>query len=230
MSTIIIKKIIILSTFILISACASDKSRVLLNYKPFIEDKKEGFVALKDIKNKSKTFNRDEFYFELEEDEEIEKDLMDDLQNENERKFFTNLGKRIKIDNVYSYPLKNFKVTSFYGKRTHPINGRVHFHKGIDLKSKNGKIYSIKEGRVIISRFSKTYGNIIAIRHANGLTSIYAHNKINYVKKGDFVKRNKVIGIIGSTGYVTGKHLHFELRKYNKNIHPMKFFNKKIIN
>jgi murein DD-endopeptidase MepM/ murein hydrolase activator NlpD len=227
MSNTVIK---ILFIIFICSSCASEKNRVILNYKPYIETSKEGFVALNEIKENSKSFERENFSFELEEDYEIEQDLVNDLQNINERKFFSNLGKRIKIDHVYSYPLKNFKITSFYGKRTHPINGKIHFHKGVDLKSKSDKIYSIKEGRVVISRFSKTYGNIIAIRHANGLTSIYAHNKVNYVKKGEFVKRNKLIGIIGNTGYVTGKHLHFELRKYNKNINPMKFFDKKIIN
>ena len=215
----------------LLMSCSTSPKKVLLDYQPFSEEeeKRKYKISLFDIKEESMSFRRDNFQHEMIYDEELENDLYEEYKTENEKNFFSNLGKKIKIDVIFSLPLKRYEITSTYGTRVHPIRKKSHFHKGVDLKSKNQNIYAIKEGRVIISKFSKTYGNIIAIRHANGLTSLYAHNKINYVKKGDYIKRNQVIGVIGSTGYVTGKHLHFELRKYNQNIDPLKFFRKKII-
>lgn len=225
-------KLIYLLLSILILSCSTSKKRVIVNYQPYTNEKRKGIELenYKDLKvnQKEESISYDEF--ELEIDKELEDELILEYRNENEKSFYDDLGTKIKIDYVFSYPLKKFKITSHYGKRNHPINKKVHFHRGVDLKSSNKKIYAIKEGKVIISKYSKTYGNIVAIRHANGLTSLYAHNKVNYVKKGTFVKRNQVIGIMGNTGYVTGEHLHFELRKYNKNINPLNFFRKKIIN
>lgn len=219
-------KLINLIFLILFFSCSTSKKRVFVNYVPY--DQKENIDKTKKLSLIQ--FETNEF---VEENYEVEPDIDFEIENEIEHEmeqnvndFYSGLGKKIKVDLIFSYPVKNYKITSYYGMRKHPVHGKKQFHKGIDLKG-NSKIHSIKEGKVIISKKSKTYGNIIAIRHPNNIVSLYAHNHINYVKKGDYVKRNQVIALMGSTGYVTGKHLHFEIRNGKQNINPIIFFKKK---
>lgn len=220
-------KIFKIIIFFNLLSCSGSPTRVIVEYIPF-DKEVENYIKI----NKEITqINEDPLIHpELERDLEMELEIEEDMRSQSEKDFFSNLGERIKIDYVYSYPLKNFRITSHFGIRNHPIKGVNQKHNGVDLTSKNKNIFSIKEGKVIYSRYSKTYGNIIAIRHPENIISIYAHNKENYVKKGQYVKRNQIIGIIGNTGSVTGTHLHFEIRKGSSYLNPIDFFKNKIIN
>lgn len=219
----------ILSTIlcIFLISCSTNNKRVFVNYVPYDSSNSIEKDNKIDLNNVISSHREENFDYEIEPD--VDFDIENEIDHEMEQNvndFYSGLGKRIKIDLIYSYPVKGYKITSFYGMRTHPVHGKKQFHKGIDLKG-NSKIHSIKEGKVIVSKKSKTYGNIIAIRHPDDIVSLYAHNQVNYVKKGDYVKRNQVIALMGSTGYVTGKHLHFEIRNGKQNINPITFFKKK---
>ena len=110
------------------------------------------------------------------------------------------------------------KISSFYGKRF----GR--HHAGIDIPAKRGShILSAEEGRVIFSGHMKGYGKMIVVEHSGGLHSVYAHNKVNYVRVGQKVSAKEAIGQIGNTGRSTGPHLHFEIRKNGKHKDPLPF-------
>lgn len=112
-------------------------------------------------------------------------------------------------------------ITSGFGIRKHPILGNYHFHKGIDIAAKEGtNIYPVRKGKVIYSGFEKGYGYNVIIEHENGLKTRYAHNNLNFVKKGDVVNEDTVIGKVGNTGYTTGYHLHFEVIKDEIPIDP----------
>lgn len=92
-----------------------------------------------------------------------------------------------------------------------PRRGRR--HQGIDLPLKTGeKIYATFDGKVRVSRYAKGYGNLVVIRHDNGLETFYGHLSERKVESGDWVKAGDVIGLGGSTGRSTGPHLHFETR------------------
>lgn len=111
--------------------------------------------------------------------------------------------------NQYHRPVKNnLKVRSAYG----PRNNRI--HQGVDLSIPAGTpIYAAFTGQVRVSRFSdKGYGNIVIIRHENGLETVYAHLSERKVEVGDWVDAGHIIGLCGSTGRSTGPHLHFEVR------------------
>jgi murein DD-endopeptidase MepM/ murein hydrolase activator NlpD len=69
----------------------------------------------------------------------------------------------------------------------------------------------------------KGYGNIVIVRHAEGLISVYAHNEANLVSQGQQVSRGEIIARVGSTGRVTGPHLHFEIRKNNLAQDPIRY-------
>lgn len=112
-------------------------------------------------------------------------------------------------------------VTSEFGYRTHPITGKRAMHTGIDIGAKTGTdIHAAGDGVVIFSGKKGGYGNIVEIRHANGVETRYAHNSANLVKVGDLVQKGQVIGKVGSTGRSTGPHLHFEVRKNGQAVNP----------
>jgi murein DD-endopeptidase MepM/ murein hydrolase activator NlpD len=106
-----------------------------------------------------------------------------------------------------------------------PVSGNINsgfgprgttIHDGIDIAAPEGTpIHSIEGGEVIYSDQLRGYGNLVIVRHDGGFISVYAHNQVNLVKEGQRVSRGEIIAKVGSTGRVTGPHLHFEIRKNN---------------
>lgn len=105
-------------------------------------------------------------------------------------------------------PIKNPVISSAFGPRG---DG---FHRGIDFAAPIGtSIYASLSGTVIRADFHASWGNYVAIEHANGLTTLYAHNHQNLVTVGQRVNQGDVIALVGSTGNSTGPHLHFEVSR-----------------
>ncbi len=102
---------------------------------------------------------------------------------------------------------------SGYGNRVHPIFGTVRFHSGLDFSSNFGDpIVAAASGTVIQVKFREGYGNTIVIDHGGGWTTLYAHLSSFSVSLGEEVGIGETIGGVGSTGWSTGPHLHFEVR------------------
>jgi lipoprotein NlpD len=98
------------------------------------------------------------------------------------------------------------------------------FHDGIDIGAPEGTpIRAIEHGEVVYSDQLRGYGNIVIVRHSGGIVSVYAHNQINLVREGQQVARGEIIANVGSTGRVTGPHLHFEIRKNNAAQDPLRY-------
>lgn len=115
-----------------------------------------------------------------------------------------------------------YRITSRYGLRHDPINGKLRHHNGIDIAMPEGSpVKAAAAGKVVFSGFSAGYGNCVIIEHENGLTSLYAHNSLNLVKTGDIVDKNSILALSGSSGRSTGPHLHFEVRKDGVAVDPM---------
>ena len=113
-------------------------------------------------------------------------------------------------------------ISSWYGSRWGTL------HKGLDICQNGGcfkdPAYAAYGGVVINARNSNNgYGNCVIIDHGNGLTTLYAHFNSLCVKEGDIVEAGDVIGLIGSTGYSFGPHLHFEVRIDNVPVDPLLF-------
>ena len=123
------------------------------------------------------------------------------------------------------YPIVGTRLSSKFGMRNHPVIKKRRHHHGIDLAApKNAHVRSIQSGTVVFADKRGGYGNLIVILHDNGLTSHYGHlNKIS-TETGSRVKAGELIGLVGSTGRVTGPHLHFEVRKNGKPLDPLKLF------
>jgi lipoprotein NlpD len=114
-----------------------------------------------------------------------------------------------------------------------PVNGTINsgfgprgsgFHDGIDIAAPEGTpIRAIEAGEVIYSDQLRGYGNMVILRHGDGIVSVYAHNEVNLVRDGQRVARGEVVARVGSTGRVSGPHLHFEIRRTNTAQDPMRY-------
>ena len=115
-------------------------------------------------------------------------------------------------------------LSSRFGKRIDPKNGKKTFHRGYDYAGKAGAdVIAVASGLIVRSEFQKGFGNMIEIKHPEGYSTIYAHNKENLVKVGEVVKQGQQIALLGSTGRSTGPHVHFEVRQNGKYVNPTKF-------
>lgn len=129
----------------------------------------------------------------------------------------------------FVWPLKG-RISSEFGVRRSPYNKKMEFHTGIDVACKLGKNFTAAErGKVIFCGIKGGYGKAILIQHKNGYKTFYAHALLTYVKTGQYVEKNQVIGRVGNTGLSTGPHLHFEIRKYDVAIDPTTLINKRLL-
>ncbi len=107
----------------------------------------------------------------------------------------------------------NTTITSAFGPRTHPITGKYSYHTGIDISASSGtSVVAAESGTVIYVGSLSVYGNTILINHGGGYSTFYAHLSGYAVSNGATVTRGQTIGYVGSTGWSTGPHLHFEIR------------------
>ncbi len=118
-------------------------------------------------------------------------------------------------------PVENGYMSSTFGYRTDPFNGKQEFHSGIDFTAPQGTaITAVASGVVTSSSLTSDYGNLLEINHGGSFETRYAHNKINLVKAGDVVKKGQVIALVGSTGRSTAPHVHFEVYKNGRVVDP----------
>jgi len=121
-------------------------------------------------------------------------------------------------------PVQGARLSSYFGRRRHPILGYTTVHRGVDFAAPPGTpVFAAGDGFIVRREDWGGYGNYIQIRHKNGFSTAYAHlKKFNKNKKlGSKVKQGNVIGYVGSTGQSTGPHLHYEILKNGKHINPM---------
>lgn len=115
-------------------------------------------------------------------------------------------------------------VSCAYGWRNHPLWGDRRFHHGVDLAANQGTpIYAIAAGTVTIASYTDANGYYVSLSHGNGFGSIYCHMTHYTVKSGQSVKQGEIIGYVGSTGWSTGPHLHFEIHKNGSSVNPMSY-------
>lgn len=123
------------------------------------------------------------------------------------------------------WPTDATYISSPFGWRIRPIYGGWGFHNGIDIAGPiNTNIYSAEDGVVeSVRHMYGDYGNVLLIDHGNGVKTLYAHLNSFLVSKGQRVKRGQHIAEMGTTGYSTGSHLHFEARINGKRVDPLPY-------
>jgi len=121
-------------------------------------------------------------------------------------------------------PVAKAKITSRYGYRIDPRNGKKRRHQGVDFGGDSGsKILALADGVVTFSGKNGDYGNLIELEHTGGYRTRYAHNNKNLVDVGFKVSKGQVIARMGSTGKSTGTHVHVEVRSGKRAVDPMQF-------
>jgi murein DD-endopeptidase MepM/ murein hydrolase activator NlpD len=125
----------------------------------------------------------------------------------------------------FIWPLRG-RITSTFGYRRHPIWGGINLHTGLDIAAPYGKpITAADKGEVIFSGWWGGYGKALVIDHGRGYTTVYGHMSRIYMQAGQTVDKGQVIGLVGSTGFSTGPHLHFEVRVNGRPVDPSQFLN-----
>lgn len=120
------------------------------------------------------------------------------------------------------WPTEGGVISSYYGGRTGPINGGFDWHPGLDIAVDFGTpVYAAAMGTVEMAGWNGGYGQFVKIRHGNGYDSAYGHMSGIAVTTGQQVRKGEIIGFVGSTGYSTGPHLHFEVFVDGENIDPL---------
>lgn len=126
------------------------------------------------------------------------------------------------MGDLFKLPIAaKFRWSSPYGYRIDPIAGVKSFHTGIDMACPTGTpILASMSGKVTTTGINRVYGNYVIIDHGNGYQTLYAHMSKIIATKGQWVSQGTRIGLVGSTGYSTGPHLHFTVYKNGKLVDP----------
>ncbi len=121
-------------------------------------------------------------------------------------------------------PLGSSGVSSGYGLRIHPLTGKTQFHTGVDLiPTSDLLIHPALRGKVVLASYGQELGNVVIVRHAGGIETLYGHMASIAVHEGAEVSENSVLGIVGNTGSAsTGRHLHFEVIVGGYPVNPLK--------
>lgn len=134
-------------------------------------------------------------------------------------------GEVVRGNGQLSWPVPGYSsISSYYGYRVHPIFNTKKFHSGIDIPAPMGTpVKAAMSGIVIFSGWQGGYGNVVMISHGGDLVTVYAHNSSNKVSVGDYVDRGQTISLMGSTGFSTGSHSHFEVRINGSTVNPLAY-------
>jgi len=118
----------------------------------------------------------------------------------------------------------HYKITSNYGMRVHPITGVYKLHTGVDISATIGTEFTaMAKGIVVKAEYNTAYGNMVIIDHGGGVQTLYAHGSEIVAKLGQEVNAGDVVLKVGSTGYSTGPHAHFEVRVNGNTVNPLNY-------
>ncbi len=119
-------------------------------------------------------------------------------------------------------PIENGRYTSFFGYRINPITGKLSFHTGLDIAAPEGtNISAAFGGTVSVTGEDSRAGKYLIIDHDSGLKTFYCHCSEILVSQGTVIRQGETVALVGSTGWSTGPHLHFEVRKNNIRYNPL---------
>ncbi len=122
------------------------------------------------------------------------------------------------------WPVKGH-ITSGYGTRKDPFDGKGTFHPGIDISAPYGSpVMAAADGYVLSAKWGGALGHCVKITHgATGFKTVYGHLKEYFVRSGQAVRRGEIIGLVGRSGRTTGKHLHYEVHYNRMNVNPYRY-------
>lgn len=135
-----------------------------------------------------------------------------------------NVGEKY-VGGIMAWPVPGYTtITSQYGMRTHPITGVYKLHTGTDISAPIGATFvAANDGIVVKAEYNTAYGNMVMIDHGGGISTLYAHGSEILVSVGQTVFKGTAVLKVGSTGYSTGPHAHFEVRVNGNPVKPLDY-------
>ena len=129
------------------------------------------------------------------------------------------------VGGIMAWPVPGYtRITSAFGMRTHPVTGVYKLHTGVDIGAPMGANFiAANDGIVVKAGYNVAYGNMVIVDHGGGVSTLYAHGSEILVEVGQEVTRGMSILKVGSTGYSTGPHAHFEVRINGEYIDPLEY-------
>lgn len=129
---------------------------------------------------------------------------------------------KMALGELFKCPITaKWRLSSPYGNRADPFTGVKKFHTGMDMAAPTGTpVKAALDGKVVAVSYNQVYGNYVIISHINGYQTLYAHLHSATVKAGQYLQQGQKLGLVGSTGYSTGPHLHFTVYKNGKLVNP----------
>lgn len=134
------------------------------------------------------------------------------------------------VGGTFLWPVPGYtRVSSAFGMRTHPITGVYKLHTGTDISAPYGATFvAANDGLVTKADFNTAYGNMVVIDHGGGISTLYAHGSEILVQVGDTIKQGTPVLKVGSTGYSTGPHAHFEIRIDGTYVDPLDYLSQEV--
>jgi len=175
----------------------------------------------------SRQQSHERFLRDLQSQKEQYEEALDELEAESQRLESVIRNLQRGSDDVpqatgsFVWPVRG-RISSPFGRRVHPITGKVRNHSGIDIALPQGNpVVAAQSGKVIYSGWINGYGYTVIIDHGGGISTLYGHNSALTVRAGQSVRRGEQIARVGSTGISTGPHVHFEVRQNGVAVNPM---------
>lgn len=160
--------------------------------------------------------------------EELRQQIKLSMESIGEIKDYLSQQKDIYLATPTGWPVEGH-ISSAFGEREHPRSGEPKFHTGLDIAAEPGRpVRSTADGIVSFAGWGGGGGNLVVVEHGFGFSTYYAHNRMLTVKAGQKVKRNDIIGYVGSTGNSTGPHLHYEVWQEGRALDPHKYLQRRL--
>ena len=174
---------------------------------------------------------RESFITRLSEEEQAKQKEIDDYNAQYEevnRQIIASVMEGINTEYIggeLAWPVPGYtRITSEYKMRVHPITGVYKLHTGVDISAPIGANFiAANDGVVIKAEMNGAYGNMVVVDHGGGISTLYAHGSEILVNVGQTVKRGEAVLKVGSTGYSTGAHAHFEVRINGVTTNPLPY-------
>lgn len=226
----------------LITELEEKKKTIDLSKQKVENEKKELATIIESQTRLSRTLQntkkmRESFIEKLSDDEKGLQAKIDEInaQYEDVNKQILALAQQ-GIDTTYiggelAWPVPGYtRITSQYAMRVHPITGQYKLHTGVDIGAPEGANFvAANDGIVTKAEYNTAYGNMVIIDHGGGISTLYAHGSEILVQVGQTVKRGESILKVGSTGYSTGPHAHFEVRINGTTTNPLPYITNGLI-
>lgn len=216
---------------------AEDKIKAIEEKQAAIEKKKQTLAALKEDQNEQKrelaiaSSRQQQIYSSIKSERAQIEQALNELEEQSRliaaqiRKMTQGTSGQSLGTGTFIWPAPGYsRITSPYGMRVHPILKKKKLHTGMDIGAPKGaNIVAADSGTVIQVGWNGGYGNTVMINHGNNIVTLYAHASATLVSVGQTVEQGQTIAKVGSTGWATGPHLHFEVRKNGDPVNPVPY-------